>query len=149
MRLEPKPVRKETIMKRSFRRKPVVTPVAAAFAALFFGLPPYELAAHWYGAVLLALTVLPACGMTLLLCCFGRSELTPLGRYLPAAAGAAALFFAYEALAESGTVWGSALLTVAPLAVALTVMPGVYLLVCLFDASIFARRIRRKCGLTH
>ena len=72
-----------------------------------------------------------------------------LGRYLPAAAGAAALFFAYEALAESGTVWGSALLTVAPLAVALTVMPGVYLLVCLFDASIFARRIRRKCGLTH
>ena len=78
MRLESKPVRKETIMKRSFRRKPVVTPVAAAFAALFFGLPPYELAAHWYGAVLLALTVLPACGMTLLLCCFGRSELTPL-----------------------------------------------------------------------
>ena len=63
-----------------------MAPVAAAFAALFFALPPYELAAHWYGAVLLALTVLPACGMTLLLCCFGRSELTPLGRYLPAAA---------------------------------------------------------------
>ena len=132
-------------MKRSSGRKPVVTPVAAAFAALFFGLPPYELAGHWYGAALLVLTVLPACGMALLLGCFGRPGLTPFRRYLPVAAGAVALCLAYGALAKSGTVWGSALLTVAPLGVALTVMPGVYFLVYRFERSAGALRKRGHC----
>ena len=139
----PEPGRKENIMKRSFERKPVVTPVAAAFAALFFALPPYELTAHWYGTALLALTVLPACGMALLLGCFGRPDLTPFRRYLPAAAGLVALFFTYEALAESGTIWSSALLAAAPLGVALTVMPGVYFLIYRLERSVGVLRPRR------
>lgn len=136
-------------MKRSFRRKPVVTPFAAMSAALFFILPPYGFATHWYGAVLLALTMLPACGMALLLSCFGRPGLTPFRRYLPTAAGVVALFFAYEAVEDAGTFWSSAFLATAPFGVALTVMPGIYYLIYRFDALVAALRIRRKYGLTH
>lgn len=103
--------------------------IEPAAAAAFLALPPYGLAAHWYGAALMAVTALPACGMALLLTRFGRRELTPVRRALPVAAGWIALLLVNRCLAGAGTIWSSLFLTLSPLAVALTVMPGSYFLI--------------------
>ena len=81
-----------------------------AAAASFFALPPYGLAAHWYGVVLLAVSVLPAVGMSLLLTKFCRSGIPAAVRFAPVAAGWFALAFANRHLAGSGTAAVAAVL---------------------------------------
>ena len=105
-------------------KKSIVELFTYAAAASFFALPPYGLAAHWYGVVLLAVSVLPAVGMSLLLTKFCRSGIPAAVRFAPVAAGWFALVCANRHLAGSGTASGAFGLTVAPLAVAVTIMPA-------------------------
>lgn len=62
-------------------KKSIVELFTYAAAASFFALPPYGLAAHWYGVVLLAVSVLPAVGMSLLLTKFCRSGIPAAVRF--------------------------------------------------------------------
>ena len=90
-------------------KKSIVELFTYAAAASFFALPPYGLAAHWYGGVLLAVSVLPAVGMSLLLTKFCRSGIPAAVRFAPVAAGWFALAFANRHLAGSVDSAGPAL----------------------------------------